>query len=104
MKITIPEEYREYFTEDIAFLRWWKRPALLLMNQEENKSFQETQEKGAWMTYKDGNCEHISLRIPVVKLAIKNGTIDIPIPENPTRRLQGENRTFTKVSAGIVLS
>ena len=104
MKITIPEEYRGHFQDNIAYLTWRARPTLLLMNREESKSFQEWMEQGAWVRYEGGDCEHATFSQPIVELAIENGTIDIPTPQDPTRQLQGENRAFRKEKAGIILS
>lgn len=104
MKIVIPEEYRAHFQEDTAYLTWWMKPTLLLMNREEGKSFQEMLQRGAWVRYKGGSCKHIFLPRPMIELAVTDGVIDIPTPEDPTRRLQGDNRTFTRAKAGFILS
>ena len=101
MKITIPKEYIEHFREGIVFLTYWKKPTLLLMNKDEKESFQETLSK-AWIHYEEGCEKGISMLI--LELPIENGLIDIPTPEDPTRRLQGENRAFNRVKAGIALS
>ena len=104
MKIVIPEEYREHFQGDIAYLSWWVKPRLLLMNREEGKSFQEMLQRGAWVHRRGGGCEHVFLPRPMIEMVVKDGAIDIPIPEDPTRRLQGDNRTFTRAKAGFILS
>jgi hypothetical protein len=101
MLITIPKQYLEHFQNNIAYLTWWKKPTLLLMNQKEKESFQKIM-NNAWVHYEDG-CER-GISTPVVELVIENGVIDVPIPQETTRRLQGENRAFTKVKAGIALS
>jgi len=101
MKITIPEQHREHFQENVAYITWWKKPTLLLMNRKENKWFQNELEN-AWICCKDG-CRR-GFQRPVVKLSIKNEIIDIPIPDDPSRQLKGKNRVFTKAKAGFVLS
>jgi len=101
MKIIIPKEYIEHFQDGTAYITWWKKPALLLMNKEEKDGFQETLDK-AWIHYKNG-CER-GISVPILELSIENGVIDVPIPEDPKRRLRGENRVFKKVEAGVVLS
>lgn len=103
MKIILPEEYREHFTESVAFITLWKKPTLLLMNQKEKECLQEAL-GSAWLRYEDGTCECRSICPPIIELIIKNGIIDIPVPDDPKRRLQGENRAFKKVKAGIALS
>ncbi|NQV93350.1 hypothetical protein HQ403_02525 [Candidatus Kaiserbacteria bacterium] len=103
MKVSIPKEYLGHFQEDIAFLTWWKKPTLLLMNKDEKESFQETLEKGVWIRFAEG-CEWSPLCMPIVELVIEDGIISIPTPEDPRRRLRGKNRVFTSDRAGIVLS
>lgn len=101
MRINIPKEYIEHFQEKTVYITWWKKPTLLLMNKKEKEDFQNTLDE-AWVHYEDG-CER-GISTPILELPIKNGVIDVPIPEDPTRRLQGENRVFKKVKVGVTLS
>lgn len=71
------------------------------MNKEEKEGFQKTLDR-AWIHF-EGGCER-GISTPILELHIENGVIDVPTPEDPTRRLQGEERVFTRAKAGIVLS
>lgn len=98
VKITIPEQHREHFQGNIVYITRWKKPTLLLMNQNENIEFQEILQ-GSRVCIKDGTFEN--LRADIMELRLDGGMFYIPSFMDGV--LIGETREFERGKAGLVI-
>ena len=94
MKIEIPEEYRGRFARGKVYTSRWIDSAVLVLNETDSKALES-----ALSTIQGGISRFV--RAGVIEIDFDSGTIEIP--EEISERLQGENRTFERIEAGLLI-